>query len=338
MSNAIATRGQTSLQPAQDREALEIRVALNSNLWGMQDDQVWLYYRWMAERLGLDPMSHPFDVITDAKQQTRKLYANSGCTSQLGEKHRISYGEMKIDANESLIKLGFKVAHVSVKATAPNGRFLVAEAFVDLMSGYEGKPLAGNNLVNALKKAGTQCRRRATLQLLGLAVPTEEIPTIKLGEMEQVGDYVEGVTIEHPPMEALQPAPEPVAAPPNGEEAFINSQLLAYCVAEKGNKNAQAYFNAKFANLPLAQRQAEAAKLGLLNPTEAPAQSATRRTRRGLVFEMISELQAKGISNEAIVDRTSSLCNGQTVIADLSDAEVETVIEDFSMWLDGLTQ
>lgn len=338
MSTALSARNQTGLQPVPDRETLETRVALNSNLWGMPDDQVWLYYRWMAERLGLDPMSHPFDVITDQKQQTKKLYANSSCTSQLGEKHRISYGEMKIDANEALIKLGYKVAHVSVRATAPNGRFLVAEAFVDLI-GYEGRPLAGNNLVNALKKAGTQCRRRATLQLLGLAVPSEEIPTIKLGDIEKLEGECDGVIIEHPPAAALSaPAPAPVDEPADAaNEAFINQQLLAYCKTQKGDKNAQAFFDAKFASLSLDQRQAEAAKLGLLNPSEAaPVSPGT--TRRDLVNELIGELQSNKVEPAKIGQRMAGLCGGKTDVGLLTDGEVEEVIEDFSVWLDSFIQ
>lgn len=205
MSTAITNRNSsTAIQPL-ERDALEVRIALNSNLYGMQDADVWAYYRQMCEYLGIDAVSHPFDVITDQKQQTKKLYPNSICTAQLGEKRKYSYSEMRISVNDDLVKLGFKVAHVAVTVTAPNGRSLVSEAFVDLMSGWEGKPLAGNNLVNALKKAGTQCRRRGTLQMAGLAVPSDDIPTIKLGDIERAEGDADGVIIEHPPAAALQP-------------------------------------------------------------------------------------------------------------------------------------
>ena len=69
MPTAIATQKSTALTTEQ--QALEYRLALNSNLWGMPDKDVWAYYKWMAERLGVDPASRPFDVITD---QNKKNY------------------------------------------------------------------------------------------------------------------------------------------------------------------------------------------------------------------------------------------------------------------------
>lgn len=215
MSNSTAIQNRQSTQLAEaSHSAIEIRVALNQNLWGMPDDQVWQYYRMMCSHLRLDPASKPFDIITDTKQSQKKLYPNTSCTSQLGENARLSYGKLDIDVNKALVALGFKVAHVSLEVRHPNGRTLVAEAFVDLMSGWADRgqpaePLKGNNLVNALKKAGTQCRRRGTLQMLGLAAPSEQIPTVTLGDIERAEGDVDGVIIEHPPASALSaPAPE----------------------------------------------------------------------------------------------------------------------------------
>lgn len=215
MSTAIIKTEPTSLQQV-EREQLEIRVALNSNLYGMPNDQVWAYYRWMAERVDVDPMSHPFDIITTTPRTgtpIKKLYPNSNLTAQLGEKRGYSYSGMRITVNEDLAKLGFKVAHVAVTVTALDGRSLVSEAFVDLMSGWEGKALAGENLVNALKKAGTQCRRRGTLQMAGLAVPSDDVPTVKLGSIERVEGDDDCVIIEHPPATALLSA-QPVTTEP----------------------------------------------------------------------------------------------------------------------------
>lgn len=206
MSTAIQTRQSTQIAEI-ERNAIEIRVALNQNLWGMPDDQVWKYYVMMCHHMRVDPASKPFDIITDAKQQQKKLYPNTSCTSQLGENARLSYGRLDIYVNQAMVALGFKVAHVSLEVRHPNGRTLVSEAFVDLMSGWEGKALSGNNLVNALKKAGTQCRRRGTLQMLGLAAPSEEIPTVKLGDLERAEGDIDGVVIEYPPAAALQSAP-----------------------------------------------------------------------------------------------------------------------------------
>lgn len=236
MSTAIIKNEPSSLQQV-EREKLEIRVALNSNLHGMPDEQVWAYYRWMAERVDVDPMSHPFDIITTTPRNgtpIKKLYPNSNLTAQLGEKRGYSYSEMRISINEELVKLGFKVAHVAVTVTAPDGRSLVSEAFVDLMSGWEGKALAGENLVNALKKAGTQCRRRGTLQMAGLALPTDEIPTVRLGNIERAEGDADTVIIEHPPMAALS-APRAVTVTPEPQE-FTEEEIAIYqsAIEEEG--------------------------------------------------------------------------------------------------------
>lgn len=228
MSTAIIKNEPSSLQQV-ERDKLEIRVALNSNLHGMPDEQVWAYYRWMAERVEVDPMSHPFDIITTTPRNgspIKKLYPNSNLTAQLGEKRGYSYSEMRIGINKELVELGFKIAHVAVTVTAPDGRSLVSEAFVDLMSGWEGKALAGENLVNALKKAGTQCRRRGTLQMAGLALPSDEIPTVKLGAIERAEGDVDAVVIERPPAAALSAARfavEPFDSPERNERVRVEA-------------------------------------------------------------------------------------------------------------------
>lgn len=234
-ANAIQRRNSTQLTEA-NYDPLEVRVALNQNLWGLPDDQVWQYYRMMCGHLRLDPASKPFDIITDAKQQQKKLYPNTSCTSQLGENARLSYGKLDIDVNQALVALGFKVAHVSLEVRHPSGRTLVSEAFVDLMSGYAERgappePLKGNNLVNALKKAGTQCRRRGTLQMLGLAAPAEQIPTVTLGDLERAEGDVDGVVIEHPPAAALQAQPEPQKTD-SGKLTCPRRKLLAEIAVE----------------------------------------------------------------------------------------------------------
>lgn len=250
MSTAITKQNSTLMQKP-DEDALQIRVALNQNLWGLPDEQVWQYYRSMCSHLRLDPASKPFDIITDpdlrnnGKNASKKLYPNTSCTSQLGDMARLSYGKIEIDVNEGMLKLGFKVAHVAVEVRHPNGRSLVSEAFVDLMSGWEGKPLAGNNLVNALKKAATQCRRRGTLQALGLVAPSDEIPTVKLGDMERTGDEFEGVVIEHPPMTALAaesvtsgnaPAQSESVSPEQAKHQSLLNSVLAICSENKADK------------------------------------------------------------------------------------------------------
>lgn len=274
MSTAITKTQSNAITPVSE-QAIQYRVALNANLWGMPDQEVYSYYRMMCGHLRLDPASHPFDIINDAKQSQKKLYLNSIGTSQLGDRARLSYGKLEIDVNEKLIALGFKVAHVSLEVKHPDGRSLVAEAFVDLMSGYEGQPLKGNNLINALKKAGTQCRRRGTLQMLGMMPQDAEVPTIQLGEMEREGDGFEGVTIEQLPDSALLEAPVATVktvTPEAKHEAAINTLLIDHYSkpVKDGGKgpNGKAFVEGVWLSKPIAEREAEANRLGLIT---APA-------------------------------------------------------------------
>jgi hypothetical protein len=241
---ALATQQTTDLAQAQ-REAIGLRVALNSNLAGMSDADIWQYYCAMCDRLALDPMSHPFDIITttekkrekktlpngktdwvDVENEVKKLYPNSSCTSQLGETRGYNYSPVKIEAEQSLIALGMKVARVSVEIIAPDGRTLVGESFIDLMSGWEGKALSGNNLQNALKKAATQARRRGTLQMAGLAIPPDSVEISTLGAIEQAPDQQVTFETVMPPLQIEAPQAA-VSAPQTATQHLTPEQRAA---------------------------------------------------------------------------------------------------------------
>lgn len=327
MSTAIATQKSTALTIEQ--QALEYRLALNSNLWGMPDKDVWAYYKWMAERLGVDPASRPFDVITDQNKKTKVLYANSGCTSQLGDKHKLSYGRLEIDVNEALVKLGFNVAHVSVEVRALDGRTLVSEAFVDLNSGWEGKPLAGNNLVNALKKAGTQCRRRGTLQMLGyLAAKSDDIPTIKLGDIERPEGYDESITIEQLPESELM-------ALKSADETVNEVLIDAFC-AQKGEKNGRAFFDSVWAGKSFAEREAKAKELGLTAAialdTEAVEPEAVVEVVVDPRADMLAEVKAFREKGKAYASELTRQLTGLNAVS-----ESELTDDQLSQLLDGLS-
>lgn len=237
----LATKQDVDLKQEQ-LEAVGLRVALNSNLAGMTDREIWVYYQAMCARLALDPMSHPFDLIrgtekkrikqtgpsgkiawVEEEQEVVKLYPNSGCTAQLGETRGYCYGSAQITAEESLLQLGMKVARVSIEIVAPDGRKLIGESFIDLMSGWEGKALSGNNLQNALKKACTQARRRGTLQMAGLALPSDALEVAALGTIEEMpgGDQVRFEKIEPLELEAPREAVYEPAAVMVAEDAVL---------------------------------------------------------------------------------------------------------------------
>lgn len=258
-----------SQQPAATtKESLAVRVALNGNLAGLSDQQIWMFYQQMCERLELDPLSKPFDILESKEGDVVKkvLYPNSSCSSQLGVRHKVTYGPAKISPETELAAIGYKVARVSVECSLPDGRKLTGEAFIDLVGKFG--PLAGKNLENALKKGATQARRRGTLQLCGLTMPDEDSGVSSLGEIEE---EPEPAAFEYtPPAAELAPAPVEVSSPAVDatEEQLIDEALLNYCKQQKGEKNGPLFFKGMYGEKTVDQKRAIAQSLGLLS---APA-------------------------------------------------------------------
>ena len=157
----------------EEKAALTARIALSGDLYGLKEDDIWEYYQTYCNYLGLDPVTRPFDILAqkvkDKDDQGREiwrerktLYPNSSCSAQLASKHKISYGRPVYEYNEAL-----KIVFCFVTLRFPNGREFTGESAVD----KSGK--SGLSLENALKKAATQARRRATLQSCGIALPDE---------------------------------------------------------------------------------------------------------------------------------------------------------------------
>lgn len=123
------------------------------------------YYNRVCESLGLNPLTKPFDYITLNGKLT--LYAKRDCTDQLRKRDAISITPVKAEhVGDCYV--------VTVAATTPDGRTDYATGAVPL------KGLSGENLCNALMKADTKARRRATLSICGLGWLDEtELDTIK---------------------------------------------------------------------------------------------------------------------------------------------------------------
>lgn len=165
MTTSIAER------PALDASVVE-QVLLGGDLSRLQPNQRVSYYNRVCESLGLNPLTKPFAYITlNGKLQ---LYALKDATEQLRKLHGVSITEVTSS------QVG-DVFVVTAKAQDKSGRTDAATGAVATGN------LKGEALANALMKAETKAKRRATLSICGLgmldeteadSIPTTEPPPL----------------------------------------------------------------------------------------------------------------------------------------------------------------
>lgn len=113
------------------------------------------YYNAVCESLNLNALTKPFEFLTLNGKLV--LYATKNCAEQLRENHGISL-EITQRTKEDDLYI------VAVRATNNRGRTDESLAAVDL------KNLYGEKLANAIMKAETKAKRRATLSICGLGM------------------------------------------------------------------------------------------------------------------------------------------------------------------------
>jgi hypothetical protein len=123
------------------------------------------YYSKVCESVGLNPMTRPFEYITLNGKLT--LYARKDCTDQLRSIHKVSITDLVETEREG-------VFIVTAKVMNGEGRMDAAKGAVSIVG------LKGEALANALMKAETKAKRRATLSICGLGfldeTEVEDIP------------------------------------------------------------------------------------------------------------------------------------------------------------------
>jgi hypothetical protein len=146
------------------------------------------YYKIFCERLGLDPVAQPFQIL---KLQGKEiLYLVRSGAQQLNKLYHVSH---EVRAREVINDLYV----VTSRASTPEGRFTDSIGAVNIAN------LKGDTLANAMMKAETKSKRRATLDLLGLGLldetETETIPHAQTIELtaedisQRVDDSLEAV-------------------------------------------------------------------------------------------------------------------------------------------------
>ena len=140
--------------------------------------------------MGLDPFTKPFDILRLNGKEV--LYCTRSGTQQLNKLHKVSHLITSRDTNQEA-----GVYIVTSKASLPDGRCTESIGAVNIQG------LKGEAYANAIMKAETKAKRRATLDLLGLGVldesEAESIPnatTVALQTMVEALPQMEVEAVE----------------------------------------------------------------------------------------------------------------------------------------------
>ena len=162
------------------------QVIIKGDLSKLTPQERTTYYMKVCDSIGLNPLTKPFEYI--ALNGKLVLYALKACTEQLRGIHDVSV----TDLTETLVN---DVFIVTAKVRNGAGRTDAAKGAVPI------KGLQGENLANAMMKAETKAKRRATLSLCGLGwldeSEIESIPGAKV--VPNAGDGAETKVVDAAP-------------------------------------------------------------------------------------------------------------------------------------------
>jgi hypothetical protein len=116
------------------------------------------YYFRLCESVGLNPLTQPLQYINLSGKLT--LYAKKDCTDQLRSIHDISVTDLTKETIEGVHIVTAKVQNAKGRTDADIGAVNVAN-------------LKGEAFANAIMKAATKAKRRATLSICGLGLLDE---------------------------------------------------------------------------------------------------------------------------------------------------------------------
>lgn len=153
--NNVATR--------QSGEIME-SVIIKGDLSKLTPQERSNYYVEVCRSVGLNPLTKPFEYITLNGKLT--LYALRACTDQLRSIYEVSVDDLAEAERDGVFIVTAKVRNGKGRTDMAKGAVTVAN-------------LKGDALANAIMKAETKAKRRATLSICGLGFLDEtEIETI----------------------------------------------------------------------------------------------------------------------------------------------------------------
>lgn len=133
-------------------------VLIKGDLSKLTPDERNVYYFRLCESVGLNPLTQPIEYIN--LNGKLRLYAKKDCTDQLRSIHKVSVTDMTENEREGVYIVKSKVQN-------GEGRTDMAIGAVNI-AGLKGEALA-----NAMMKAETKSKRRATLSICGLGLLDE---------------------------------------------------------------------------------------------------------------------------------------------------------------------
>jgi hypothetical protein len=163
MSNLVKSESQAIVTKNLD-ETLLAKIVQSGNLAYLSESDRLVYYFSYCRQLKLNPLSRPFDYISEGEGDKLKisLYPNTIAASQLRDSRNVS---TRIVREEIL--LDGEVYSVLVEARMGD-RTEEATGKVGVKLDEYNKPLSGEAKAKLMKKAESQARRRATLAIVGL--------------------------------------------------------------------------------------------------------------------------------------------------------------------------
>jgi hypothetical protein len=190
------------------------QVLISGDLNRLTAEQRNIYYKSVCDSLGLNPLTRPFDYIVLNGKLT--LYARKDCTDQLRSLRGISIRIVSREAVEGVMV-------VTAQATDKVGRIDESTGAVSVQG------LRGEALANALMKAETKAKRRATLSICGLGFTdeseVESIPNARVGEPRAADrilahqDPAMPMNYKHAVVETVQPQAKALEAATKPEVA-----------------------------------------------------------------------------------------------------------------------
>jgi hypothetical protein len=177
--------------------------------------------------MGLDPFTKPFDILRLNGKEV--LYCTRSGTQQLNKLHKVSH---LITSRDTNAEAGVYI--VTSKASLPDGRCTESIGAVNI-AGLKGEAYA-----NAIMKAETKAKRRATLDLLGLGVldesEAESIPNASVGALQTMVDNKDLInsTPINTMIKALMPEMD-IEAEVIEEDAELSIGRLAIAIKKASN-------------------------------------------------------------------------------------------------------
>jgi len=188
--------------PAKPQDDPVYSLVTQGDLSRLSNEQRLSYYHEVCRRVGLNPLTKPFDFIKLNGKLV--LYANKDATAQLAAVNTVS-----VTIVDKVVDKASGVLLVFARASTPDGRQTDQVGGVALFEKMKGEDVA-----NAWMKCITKANRRAVLTHCGLGMLDEsEFDTIPAKNMERLS-VTEPMPLKAPEApRKLEPAPVVAVAP-----------------------------------------------------------------------------------------------------------------------------